>query len=142
MKKITGLSFNEIKLKRFEKVMPLSSVNKSVKINDCKVAVDPLLLFQELLSANNLKVILKNIFNMNWVRIQQLYLIMMAWEKQQNRHCMTTWVQLILFSMKIIWGSLLMADFFFIMLYGGEKILFLLFLINTWIIYKGITVPK
>lgn len=48
MKKITGLSYNEIKLKRSEKVMPLSSVNKSVKINDCKVAVDPLLLFQRI----------------------------------------------------------------------------------------------
>lgn len=48
MKKITGLSFNEIKLKRSEKVMPLSGVNKSVKINDCKVAVDPLLLFQRI----------------------------------------------------------------------------------------------
>ncbi|CAH0555189.1 unnamed protein product [Brassicogethes aeneus] len=48
MSKITGLNFNEIKLKRADKVLPLSVVNKSVKINDCKVSVDPLLLFQRI----------------------------------------------------------------------------------------------
>ncbi|CAG9782212.1 unnamed protein product [Diatraea saccharalis] len=48
MVKITGLNFNEIKLKRVDKVLPLSAVNKSVKINDCKVSVDPLLLFQRI----------------------------------------------------------------------------------------------
>ena len=48
MMKITGLNFNEIKFKRAIKVLPLSVVNKSVKINDCKVCVDPLLLFQRI----------------------------------------------------------------------------------------------
>lgn len=46
MEKITGLNF-EKKLKRVEKVLLLLAVNKSVNINDCKVSVDPLLLFQK-----------------------------------------------------------------------------------------------
>ncbi|GFY54546.1 uncharacterized protein TNIN_441461 [Trichonephila inaurata madagascariensis] len=48
MVKITGLKFNEIKLKRSDKVLPLSIVNKSIKINGCRVSVDPLLLFQRI----------------------------------------------------------------------------------------------
>ncbi|CAH2086035.1 unnamed protein product [Euphydryas editha] len=48
MVKITGLNFNEIKLKRVDKVLPLSAINKSVKINDCKVSIDPMLLFQRI----------------------------------------------------------------------------------------------
>ncbi|GFT77824.1 uncharacterized protein TNCV_4388011 [Trichonephila clavipes] len=46
--KITCLKFNEIKLKRSNQVLPLSIVNKSVKINDCRVSIDPLLLFQRI----------------------------------------------------------------------------------------------
>ncbi|GFY50124.1 uncharacterized protein TNIN_488681 [Trichonephila inaurata madagascariensis] len=46
--KITGLKFNEIKLKRSDQVLPLLIVNKSVKINGCRVSIDPLLLFQRI----------------------------------------------------------------------------------------------
>lgn len=37
MMKITGMNFNEINFKSSDKVWPISDVNKSVKINDCKV---------------------------------------------------------------------------------------------------------
>lgn len=48
MVNITDLKFNEITLKRADKVLPLSAINKLVKINDCKVSADPLLLFQRI----------------------------------------------------------------------------------------------
>ncbi|GBP43082.1 hypothetical protein EVAR_96344_1 [Eumeta japonica] len=46
--KITGLKFHDVKLKRSDKVLPLSINNKSVKVYDCQVSVDPLLLFQRI----------------------------------------------------------------------------------------------
>lgn len=46
MEKIAGLKFDNIKLKRSDRVLPLSSINSSIKVPDSKVSIDPLLLFQ------------------------------------------------------------------------------------------------
>uniref|UniRef100_A0A6P7FJD1 Uncharacterized protein LOC114328610 n=1 Tax=Diabrotica virgifera virgifera TaxID=50390 RepID=A0A6P7FJD1_DIAVI len=46
--KITGLTFNNIKLNRAEKVVPLLAMNSTIKVRDKKVPVDPVLLFQRM----------------------------------------------------------------------------------------------
>lgn len=48
MKKITGVSFADIKLSKKDKVIPLIGVNSKLKIGDSFVPVDPLLLFQRI----------------------------------------------------------------------------------------------
>ena len=48
MNNIIGQTFDKIKLKRSNKVLSLLCVNSSVKVHDCKVAIDPLLLFQRI----------------------------------------------------------------------------------------------
>lgn len=48
MEKIAGLKFDSIKLKRSDRVLPLSSINSSIKVYDSKVSIDPLLLFQRI----------------------------------------------------------------------------------------------
>jgi len=52
MKNMVGQTFDNLKFKRSNRVLPLLLVNSSVKIHDCKVAIDPLLLFQRI-SLNN-----------------------------------------------------------------------------------------
>jgi len=48
MENMVGQTFDNVKFKRSNRVLPLLSVNSSVKIHDCKVVVDPLLLFQRI----------------------------------------------------------------------------------------------
>lgn len=48
MKKMIGQTFNNIKLKRTDKVLPLLSISSTVKVYDEKVPIDPLLLFQRM----------------------------------------------------------------------------------------------
>ncbi|CAG4943948.1 unnamed protein product [Parnassius apollo] len=48
MSKITGLTFDNIKLKRADKVVPLLAMSSTVKVHDKKIPVDPVLLFQRM----------------------------------------------------------------------------------------------
>ncbi|GBP81141.1 hypothetical protein EVAR_88239_1 [Eumeta japonica] len=43
--KMTGLTFNNIKLKRADKVVPLLAMTSSIKVHEEKVPIDPVLLF-------------------------------------------------------------------------------------------------
>lgn len=46
MSKMTGQTFNHIKLKNTDKVLPLLAVSSNVKVHDEEVPIDPVLLFQ------------------------------------------------------------------------------------------------
>ncbi|CAH1099224.1 unnamed protein product [Psylliodes chrysocephalus] len=48
MTKLTGLTFNNIKLKRADKVVPLLAMSSIIKVHDEKVPIDPVLLFQRM----------------------------------------------------------------------------------------------
>lgn len=48
MSKITGLTFDNIKFKRADKVVPLLAMSSTVKVHDKKIPVDPVLLFQRM----------------------------------------------------------------------------------------------
>lgn len=48
MSKTTGQTFNHIKLKRTDKVLPLLAVSSTVKVHDEEVPIDPVLLFQRM----------------------------------------------------------------------------------------------
>lgn len=48
MNKIIGQTFNDIKLKRVDKVLPLLTISSTIKVHDDKVPVDPILLFQRM----------------------------------------------------------------------------------------------
>jgi len=48
LSKVHGNYFHDIKLKRKEKVLPLSAINMGIKIHDELVPIDPLLIFQRL----------------------------------------------------------------------------------------------
>lgn len=48
MAKMTGLTFNNIKLKRTDKVIPLLAMTSTIKVHEEKVPVDPVLLFQRM----------------------------------------------------------------------------------------------
>lgn len=48
MAKMADLDFSNIKLARKDRALPLSTVSSSIKINDEKIPVDPLLLFQRI----------------------------------------------------------------------------------------------
>ncbi|KAK4885458.1 hypothetical protein RN001_001729 [Aquatica leii] len=48
MSKMTGQTFNNIKLKRSEKVLPLLAATSTVKIHEEEVPIDPVLLFQRM----------------------------------------------------------------------------------------------
>ncbi|CAH0556725.1 unnamed protein product [Brassicogethes aeneus] len=48
MAKMTGLTFNNIKLKRADKVVPLLAMTSTIKVHEEKVPVDPVLLFQRM----------------------------------------------------------------------------------------------
>ncbi|XP_044579087.1 uncharacterized protein LOC123261518 [Cotesia glomerata] len=48
MAKMTGLTFNNIKLKRADKVVPLLAMTSSIKVHEEKVPIDPVLLFQRM----------------------------------------------------------------------------------------------
>lgn len=46
--KMTGLTFNNIKLKRADEVFPLLAMTSSIKVHEKKVHNDPVLLFQRM----------------------------------------------------------------------------------------------
>ncbi|CAG4972676.1 unnamed protein product [Parnassius apollo] len=46
--KMTGQTFNNIKLKRADRVLPLFSASSVIKVHDEKVPIDPVLLFQRM----------------------------------------------------------------------------------------------
>lgn len=48
MAKLTGLTFNNIKLKRADKVVPLLAMTSTIKVHEEKVPTDPVLLFQRM----------------------------------------------------------------------------------------------
>lgn len=48
MSKLMGQTFNNIKLKHADKVLPLLCMNSTMKIHDDKVPIDPVLLFQHM----------------------------------------------------------------------------------------------
>ncbi|XP_050518957.1 uncharacterized protein LOC126893059 [Diabrotica virgifera virgifera] len=48
MAKMTGETFNNIKLKRSEKVLPLLAASSTLKVHEEEVAIDPVLLFQRM----------------------------------------------------------------------------------------------
>lgn len=48
MKSMIGEQFDNVKLKRSNRVLPILTVPSSVKVHNKKVAVDPLLLFQQI----------------------------------------------------------------------------------------------
>lgn len=48
MTKIIGKTFNDIKFKRADKVVPLLAMSSTIKVHDEKVPVDPVLLFQRM----------------------------------------------------------------------------------------------
>lgn len=48
MKNMFGQNFNNIKLKRSDKVLPLLTANSCVKVHNTKIFIDPLLLFQRI----------------------------------------------------------------------------------------------
>jgi len=48
MENMVRQTFDNLKFERSNRVFPLLSVNSSVKIHNCKVAIDPLLLFQRI----------------------------------------------------------------------------------------------
>lgn len=48
MSKLTGLTFNNIKLKRADKLVPLLAMSSTIKVHNEKVPVDPILLFQRM----------------------------------------------------------------------------------------------
>jgi len=52
MENMVEQTFDNLKFKRYNKVLRLVSVNSFVNIHDCKVAIDPLSLFQRI-SLNN-----------------------------------------------------------------------------------------
>ncbi|GBN73034.1 hypothetical protein AVEN_44198-1 [Araneus ventricosus] len=48
MTKMFGQTFNNIKLKRVDKVLPLLTISSALKVHDEKVPIDPVLLFQRM----------------------------------------------------------------------------------------------
>lgn len=48
MNKMIDQTFNNIKLKRVDKVLPLLTISSTVKVYDEKVTIDPILLFQRM----------------------------------------------------------------------------------------------
>lgn len=48
LSKMMGQTFNNNKLKRADKLLPLLSMNSTMKIHDEKVPIDPVLLFQRM----------------------------------------------------------------------------------------------
>lgn len=48
MSKMTGLTFDNIKFKRADRVLPLLAMSSTIKIHYVKVPVDPVLLFQRM----------------------------------------------------------------------------------------------
>ena len=58
-------TFNNIKLKRTDKVLPLLNISSTIKVHDEKVPIDPVLLFQRMSITKTFEVKLKNSSNMN-----------------------------------------------------------------------------
>ena len=48
MTRMFGRTFNNIKLKRVDKVLPLLTISSAIKVHDGKVPIHPLLLFQRM----------------------------------------------------------------------------------------------
>ncbi|GBN63618.1 hypothetical protein AVEN_238922-1 [Araneus ventricosus] len=48
MIRMFGQTFNNIKLKRVDKVLPLLTISRTIKVHDEKVPIDPVLLFQRM----------------------------------------------------------------------------------------------
>lgn len=48
MNKLIGQTFNNIKLKRVDRVLPILTICSTIQIHDEKVAIDPILLFQRM----------------------------------------------------------------------------------------------
>lgn len=48
MSRMAGETFNNIKLKRSEKVLPLLAASSTVKVHEEEIAIDPVLLFQRM----------------------------------------------------------------------------------------------
>ncbi|PZC75227.1 hypothetical protein B5X24_HaOG206534 [Helicoverpa armigera] len=62
MSKMTGKTFNNIKLKRSQKVLPLLAVSSTVKIHEEEVPIDPVLLFQRMSITKDFEDEIENFF--------------------------------------------------------------------------------
>lgn len=141
MNKIIGQTFNNIKLKRADKVLSLLTLSSTIKFHDEKVPIDPILLFQRMSITKTFGDELEQFFEYELAPYSLPLFDSIGMHKTQKPAIYDFFFNvLILILITQILLISLTEDIFYIVSYGIEKKHLMLFLRNTFITYIDILV--